>query len=202
MKNISKTLINITFIAAAAAIIAAAPAKASNLTLNEQLGCDRLLELSATAANDAMECDKVKERVNGDMSRCFLYGVGIYALNLPTGIVAAPKEIRKAVIKACIMLTHDISEAKAEQALPEIFAMFEHSSFLEENELYAEIGRSKAKLSAEMQRKKNAVTASEEAKVQALPVNQLLMNEGMCREALMDLFKRSPIPLQSNDKPQ
>jgi hypothetical protein len=152
---------------AAAVITATTPVKASNnVTLNEQLGCDRLLELSATAANDAMECVKVKERVNGEQSRCFLYGVGMYALNQPTGIVQAPKEIRRAVIKACIMLTHDVSEAKAEQVAPKIFAMFEHSSFLEENELYAEIGRTKAKQAAEVQRKKNAEIAAEEAKAQ------------------------------------
>lgn len=261
----------IAFGAAVAAVVFITAAEASSVTMNEQLGCDRLLELSrvnGAGPSAPMECARVKERTNGDMSRCFLYGVGIYAQNQPTGIVAAPKEIRRGVIKACIMLMHDISEAKAEQAVPKIFAMFEHSSFLEENELYAEISRSKAEQSAEIQRQKNAQRAAEEEKVQALPVNRLLngytafgyvrfchesrqgyliqyvndfemqkaeravkaivaqttkedpsldtdkvwreaqsinsgrhLNEGMCREALVDLFKRSPVPLQSTDKP-
>lgn len=247
--------------------------KPNNVTLNEQLGCDRLVELSLTGTNGAagapMECARVKERVNGEQSRCFLYGVGIYALNQPADKVQPPKEVRKAVFKACLMLTYDLSEAKAEQVLPKAYEMVEHSSFREEVELYTEIGRTKTQQAAEIQRKKNAELAAAEAKIQALPVNRLLngymafgyvrfchesregylvqyvndvelkkaeravkaiveqttkedpsldtdrvwqeaqsfnngrhLNEGMCREALMDLFKRSPVALHSTDKPQ
>lgn len=269
-----KTLKITTFIAAAAAVIAAAPANASDfVTLNEQLGCDRLVELSVTGANGAvrapMECARVKERANGDQIRCFLYGVGIYAFNQPADKVQPPKDIRKAVFKACIMLTHNVSEMIAEKVLPKAYEMLENASISEEVQLYAEVGRVKAAQAAEIQRKKNTERAAEEAKVQALPVNRLLngymafgyvrfchesrdgylvqyvndiemqkaeravkaivaqttkedaslntdkvwqeaqsfnegrhLNEGTCREALIDLFRRSPVPLQSTAKPQ